>query len=129
MGIFDKGSKLGIQPGVDSLIGESAKLKGELFSGGSVNINGEFEGKIDAAGEVIVSPAGKVVGEIYGGAVVVSGKVDGNITAKETLEISKSGRVHGDLCGGRIVIEEGATYHGRVKVESGQSEQQPPQAF
>lgn len=129
MGIFDKGSKLGIQPGVDSIIGENAKLKGELVSSGSVNVNGEFEGKIEAAGEVIVSPAGKVTGEVHGGAVVVSGKVDGNITAKEMLEIAKSGRVHGDLCGGRIVIEEGATYHGRVKVESGQPEQPPPQNF
>jgi cytoskeletal protein CcmA (bactofilin family) len=122
MGLFDSlsgGKKLAILQGVDSVVGENARFKGELVSSGSVNINGEFEGKIRAEGEVIVSPGGKVSGEIHGGSVVVSGRVDGNITSRETLEVSKSGRVHGDLIGGRIVIEEGSTYHGRVKVESG----------
>lgn len=104
--------------GMDSVIGENAQFKGELTTSGSVNINGGFEGKIRAEGEVIVSPGGKVVGEIHGGSVVISGRVDGNIVAKDTLEVARSGRVHGDLTGSKIVIEEGSTYHGRVKVES-----------
>lgn len=128
MGIFDNltgGKKLNIlQGGVDSVIGENTKFQGELVSGGSVNINGEFEGKIQAEGEIIVSPGGKVVGEVHGGSVVVSGKVNGNISARDTLEVSKSGRVHGDLIGGKIIIEEGSTYHGKVKVESGSAGEQ-----
>lgn len=125
MGFFDGGKKLSIlQGGVNSIIGEGARFKGELASEGSVSINGEFEGKIRVEGEVIVSPGGKVVGELYGGSVVISGRVDGNIAAKQNLEITKNGRVHGDLLGGKIIIEEGSTYHGRVKVESGRAEEE-----
>jgi len=113
--------------GMDSIIGENARIKGELISKGSVNVAGEFEGAVKADGEVIIAPSGKVVGELHGGTVSVSGRVDGNIYAKETLEVCKTGRVHGDLSGGRIVIEEGATYHGRVQVESGPSAAEPPQ--
>lgn len=126
MGFFDKafsGSKgAHIFSGVDSIVGEHAKFKGEISSKGSLNINGEFEGKISSDGEVIVSPGGKVVGEINGGTVIIAGRVDGNIAARETLEVSRSGKVHGDLTGGKIVIEDGASYQGRVKVESGPSE-------
>jgi len=129
MGLFNNmsGSKKGaFSGGVDSVVGENARCKGEMVTSGSVSINGEFEGKIKADGEVIISPAGRVVGEIYGGTVTVAGRVDGHIVAKESLEVAKSGRVHGDLTGGKIIIEEGSTYHGRVKVESGSPEPEQP---
>jgi len=122
MGVFDNlmgGKRLPILEGFDSIVGANARVKGELATTGSVNISGEFEGKINADGEVIVSSGGKVVGELHGGSVVISGRVDGNIKAKENLEVTKTGRVHGDLIGGKIIIEEGSSYHGRVKVEPG----------
>lgn len=132
MGFFENlsgGKKMAIfQGGVDSLIGENARFKGELNSTGPVNVNGEFEGKIRSEGEIIVSPGGKVIGEIHGGSVIVSGKVDGNITARQTLEVSKNGRVHGDLTGAKIIIDEGSTYHGRVKVESVTAEEEEKEA-
>lgn len=128
MGLIDNflgGKHLPILEGIDSVVGKQARFKGELVSSGSINVNGELEGKVAGEGEVIVSPGGKVVGEVHGGTVIVSGRVDGNITAKDTLEITKSGRVHGDLTGGKIVIEEGSYYQGRVKVESASVEEEP----
>src|SRR3989338_2706715 len=127
MGIFDNlvggGKRITtILEGVGSVIGQNARFKGEFTTKGSINIDGEFEGKIQADEEVIISPHGKVTGEVHGGSVTISGRVDGNIIAKENLEIAKTGRVHGDLTGGRIIIEEGSSYHGRVKVESAASE-------
>jgi cytoskeletal protein CcmA (bactofilin family) len=117
--IFPTDKAAALLGGVDSVIGEKARFKGELTTSGTVNINGEFEGKIKSDGEVIVSPGGKIVGEVQGGGVIVSGRVEGNIVAKESLEITKSGRVHGDITGGKIIIEDGSSYHGRVKVEAG----------
>ncbi|MFH1684475.1 MAG: polymer-forming cytoskeletal protein, partial [Candidatus Margulisiibacteriota bacterium] len=75
-----------------------------------------------AKGEVIIGKGSKVVGSVSGGSVIVSGTVEGNITAAQSLEIAKSGRVHGDLSGGRIIIEEGSSYRGKVRVESGKDE-------
>ena len=121
MGIFGM-EKKNVFEGIDSVVGGKAKFKGEIISSGSVNINGEFEGRINSEGEVILSPGSKLTGNINGGTVIISGKVDGNIIATGTLEITKSGRVHGDLVGGRIIIEEGSSYHGKVKVHSAEEE-------
>src|SRR3989338_2558000 len=138
MGILDNlgGKRIStmLEGVVGSVIGENSKFKCEFTTSGSINVNGEFDGVIRAEREVIISPGGKVTGEVHGGSVVVTGQVNGNINAKDGLEIAKSGRVHGDITGGKIVIEQGSSYHGRVVVESGQAGpteeiSQPPQNF
>ncbi|MFH1825778.1 MAG: polymer-forming cytoskeletal protein [bacterium] len=117
MGIFGGSDKKEIIEGAfDTVIGKKAKFKGELNSAGGVSISGEFEGKLNAEGDLIIAQGSKVAGEIKGGCVVVSGRVDGNIVAVHNLEITRTGRVNGDLTGGRIVIEEGSSYRGKVQV-------------
>ncbi|MEA3493966.1 MAG: polymer-forming cytoskeletal protein [Candidatus Margulisiibacteriota bacterium] len=122
MGMFGGEKKSVIHGAVDSVIGERAKFKGELVTPGAVSVNGGFEGKLSSEGEVIIGRGSKILGDVEGSHVVVSGKVNGNITALQSLEITKSGRVNGDLTGGRISIEEGSSYRGRVRVETGKSE-------
>lgn len=116
MGMFSGDKKPATHGAADTIIGEKAKFRGEISTSGSLSIDGEFEGKISAAGEVIIAIGGKVVGDVQGGTVIVSGKIDGNISAAQELQITKNGRVHGDLAGGSIIIEEGSSYSGRVKV-------------
>jgi cytoskeletal protein CcmA (bactofilin family) len=124
MAFFEKEKKQINYDAVDSLIGEKAKLKGELTSSGAVSVNGEFEGIITAKGDVIVYQGSKVVGNIQANNVVVSGKVDGDISAIQGLEILKSGRVNGDLMGSRVIIEEGALYCGKVTIKAVKSEEE-----
>lgn len=121
MGIFGNENKPALAGPVDTIIGEKAKLKGEITSSGSVSINGELEGKVVAQGEVILGSGSKVVGTIEAGSVIISGKIDGNVIATHSLEITKSGKVHGDLTGGRIIIDEGSSYSGRVQVSESTS--------
>lgn len=123
MGFFSLEKKPVGEGAFETIIGEKARFKGELSSPGSVSISGGFEGKISVEGDLIIAPGSKIAGEVRGGTVVVSGRVDGNITALHTLEITRSGRVHGDLTGGKIVIEEGSSYRGKVKVETGREEE------
>jgi cytoskeletal protein CcmA (bactofilin family) len=111
-----------VQGAADTVIGEKARFKGELYSSGSVSVNGEFEGKLLAEGEIIIARGSKVVGDVNGGSIVVSGRVDGNIAASQNLEITKRGKVQGDLLGGSISIEEGSSYRGRVRVEAEEEE-------
>lgn len=126
MGIFGGEKKGNGHGAVDSVLGEKAKFKGELISAGAVSISGEFEGKIASEDEVIICRGSHIVGDVSGGNVVISGRVDGNITALHGLEITKSGRVHGDLTGGKIIIEDGSSYRGKVKVETGAGSEDLP---
>lgn len=120
MGVFNSTGKKGpMFEGVNSVLGEHSTFKGEIVTGGSISVNGFFEGKIKADGEVLVLPSGMISGEIFGGSVVISGKVEGNIKASGNLEIAKTGKVRGELCGERIIIEEGASYNGKVTVNPG----------
>jgi cytoskeletal protein CcmA (bactofilin family) len=120
MGIFsDKSThnkRHGLFEGIDTIVGQKAKLTGELVSTGPVNIAGNFEGRITSDSEVIIAHGGKVRGEIHAAKVVISGMVEGNVYSSETLEITKTGRVIGELIGGRIIIEEGSSYQGKVSV-------------
>lgn len=130
MGFFglDLEKKPALEGAFDTIIGEKAKFKGELATSGAVSINGGFEGKLSAEGEVIIAQGSKIVGEVKGGNVIVSGDVDGNITAAHTLEINKTGRVHGDLTGGKIIIEEGSSYRGKVSVLGGPAAEEKAEA-
>jgi cytoskeletal protein CcmA (bactofilin family) len=123
LGILGGGKKNMTHGAVDSVIGEKAKFKGELTTTGSVSINGEFEGKLISSGEVIIGRGSKIAGDVQGANVIVSGKIEGNIVADQALEITKTGKVNGDLTGGKIIIEEGSSYHGRVRVEVGATKQ------
>jgi len=122
MGIFSAEKKLGEAAAVDTIFGSKARFKGELVSAGSVNINGEFEGRIESKGEVIISRGSKIIGDVVAANITISGRVDGNILASQSLEITRSGRVNGDIAGGKIIIEEGSTYRGRVNVNAKQAE-------
>ena len=124
MGMFGGEKKSVMHGAIDSVIGEKARFKGELTTPGAVSVNGEFEGKLSSEGEVIIGRGSKITGDVAGAHVVVSGKVNGNIVAAQSLEITKSGRVNGDLTGGRIIIEEGSSYRGRVRVETGKAEEE-----
>ncbi len=116
MSMFSKGKS--IDHGViNSIIGHDAIVKGEIVTKGAIRVDGEFEGRISAQGDIFLGEGGKVVGNLNGSRIVVSGEVNGNIISTNGLEITRSGRVYGDVTGDKLVIDEGAVYKGRVTME------------
>ena len=101
---------------INSIIGESTAIKGEIRSQGPLHLNGEIEGEVVAECEVFVGMKGRVKGNISGAKVVVSGKVEGNISARQGLEIAKGGEVTGEINCDKLLIEAGSSYLGRVNI-------------
>jgi len=124
MGILGHRKKAADYVGINSIIGEDTQIKGEIISRGSVRVGGEFEGKIQAQGDVLVGEGSKVVGNIAGSRVIVSGDVNGNISANSGLEITKTGKVFGDVASDKLIVDEGAIYKGKVTLESGSSKKE-----
>lgn len=118
MGILGSKKKATDYIGINSIIGEDTQIKGEILSKGSIRIGGEFEGKVQAHGDVVIGEGSKVTGTVSGARVTVSGDVNGNITALGGLEITKVGKVFGDVISDRLIVDEGAIYKGKVTLET-----------
>ena len=118
MPILGPNKKTGDYVGINSVIGEDAHIKGEIKTKGSVRIGGQFEGTLNAQGDVLVSEGSKVQGNVSGARVVVSGDINGNVVANGGLEITKTGKVFGDITCDKLMVDEGAIYKGKVSLET-----------
>lgn len=98
---------------VETIVGESVKLKGNLKSDGDIIINGSVAGDIKTKASVQVGTSANVVASVKAANVQVSGVVQGNIEAKETLQISETGKVYGDIQAGVLVVSPGALFSGK----------------
>jgi len=124
MGFLGTRKKSSDYVGINSIIGDDTQIKGEIITKGSIRMGGEFEGKIQAHGDVLIGEGSKVTGTVSGAKVIVSGDVNGNISANGGLEITKRGKVYGDIVSDKLVVDEGAIYKGKVTLESSSSKKE-----
>ena len=118
MGILGARKKSTDYIGINSIIGDDTQIKGEIITKGSIRMGGEFEGKIQAHGDVLIGEGSHVTGTVAGAKVIVSGDVNGNISANGGLEITKTGKGFGDIVSDKLIVDEGAIYKGKVTLES-----------
>jgi len=124
MGILGPRKKTTDYMGINSIIGDDTQIKGDIITKGSIRMGGEFEGKIQAHGDVLIGEGSRVTGTISGAKVIVSGDVNGNISANSGLEITKTGKVFGDIVSDKLVVDEGAVYKGKVTLEAPSSKKE-----
>jgi len=115
------------QAGEVTIVGHGAKLEGTVVSAGSLRIDGQVKGQINADGDVMLSPQSQVEADIRAQNVAVAGRFKGNILVKGRAEIAKGGRVEGNVTSKTLVIEEGATFQGQSVMDQ-QAVQVPQQA-
>ena len=115
------------QNGEVTIVGQGAKLEGTVVSAGSLRIDGQVKGQINADGDVSLSPQSQVEADIRAQNVVVGGRFKGAIVVKGRAEIARGGRVEGDITSKTLVVEEGAIFQGQSIMDQ-QSSQAPPPA-
>ena len=91
-----------------------ANMQGRLVFKDPVDlkISGNFEGSLDAKGNLTISEGAVVNAEIKGENINIAGKVIGNISAAGKLVLTKTAYVIGDINIPILVIEEGAYLEG-----------------
>ncbi|MBU1092164.1 polymer-forming cytoskeletal protein [Patescibacteria group bacterium] len=102
---------------LDTLIGKEVIVEGELNGEGDIQINGQFTGEIEIAGDLIVGEHGKVKAEIEAKNIYVAGEVDGDIKAREKLHILETGRVNGNVTSQALSIEPGGILKGSSQMQ------------
>ena len=96
-----------------TVVGVGARLDGNLVSAGSLRIDGQVKGQINADGDVSLSPQSQVEADIRAQNVVVAGRFKGAILVKGRAELARGGRVDGDITSKTLVVEEGGIFHGQ----------------
>lgn len=100
-------------------IGKSIVVKGELSGSEDLYIEGTVEGKIELRNSSLtVGPNGNVKADVIAKAVVVQGKLNGTVNASDRVELQKSAVMSGDVTSPHVAVEEGASLHGKVDVQS-----------
>lgn len=117
------------QGGEVTIVGQGAKLEGTVVSAGSLRIDGQVKGQINADGDVMLSPQSQVEADIRAQNVAIAGRFKGSIVAKGRAEITRGGRVDGNITAKTLVVEEGAVFQGQsIMDQQTQGQGQPPGA-
>jgi cytoskeletal protein CcmA (bactofilin family) len=114
------------QGGEVTIVGQGAKLEGTVVSAGSLRIDGQIKGQVNADGDVMLSPQSAVEADIRAQNVSVAGRFKGSIVVKGRAEISRGGRVDGNITSKTLIVEEGAVFQGQSIMD--QQTQAAPQA-
>jgi cytoskeletal protein CcmA (bactofilin family) len=107
------------QEGEVTVVGQGARLEGTIVSAGSLRIDGQVKGQINADGDVMLSPQSQVEADINAENVIVAGRFKGNITVKGKAELSRGGRVDGNITSKTLVIQEGGVFCGQSNMDGG----------
>ena len=109
------------QGGEVTIVGQGAKLEGTVVSAGSLRIDGQVKGQINAEGDVLLSPQSQVEADIRAQNVSVAGRFTGNIVVKDKAHLARGGRIDGNITSKTLVVEEGGVFHGQSIMDAGAS--------
>jgi cytoskeletal protein CcmA (bactofilin family) len=103
---------------IDTLLGKTANLNGDLeFSGGlhlDGRVNGNVRGTADDGGALSVSESGFIEGNVEVTSIVMNGTVNGDMYARERLVLGGKARVNGNVHYGVIEMAPGAVITGKL---------------
>jgi cytoskeletal protein CcmA (bactofilin family) len=104
-----------------TIVGAGARLEGNVISAGSLRIEGQVKGQINAEGDVELAPQSQVEADIRAQNVMVAGRFRGNIMVSGKSHLARGGRVDGNITSKALVVEEGAIFHGQSIMDGGES--------
>jgi len=100
---------------IETIIGPNSSFKGDIQSSGGVRIDGDMEGSIDIAGNLIIGENATVIADVLAHNVQVQGVLQGDLTA-ERLEILDTGKLWGNITVDSFVLDDGGFYQGQSKM-------------
>jgi len=101
---------------VNTIIGEGTILKGDVKVEGSIQVDGEFDGTIDAADTLVIGESGKVDGDATVANAIIGGRMYGNVFASGKIELQRGSQLLGDIKTRGLVIEDGVVFQGNCQM-------------
>jgi cytoskeletal protein CcmA (bactofilin family) len=112
---------------IDTLIGRSANVQGDIEFAGGLHIDGRITGSVRAthgsASSLSVSEHGVIEGSVEASNVVLNGRVNGDIIGSERVVLGGKARVRGNVHYGVIEMALGAEISGKLVPRNETSQQ------
>jgi len=103
---------------IDSLIGISTHIEGNVRFRGGLRIDGHVKGNVIAEGDdpsmLVISEHAKVEGEVRVAHLVINGEVIGPVHSSELLELQPRARITGDVYYKALEMHGGALVAGKL---------------
>src|SRR5271155_5492602 len=103
---------------IDTLIGRSAKVQGDVEFTGGLHVDGRITGNVRATAglpaSLSISEHGVVEGSVEAHNVVLNGRINGDIFGSERVVLGAKARVQGNVHYGEIEMALGAEINGKL---------------
>ena len=107
-----------------SVIAPGARVVGDVYTTGVVQVAGSVVGNVRAGRQVLVAKGGMVEGEIETPEAIIGGEVRGQVRATQRVAVQASAALYGTISTPRLAVEEGATLD--VDLSMSESRALPP---
>ena len=101
---------------VQAQLGKGSRIEGKLNFEGSVRIDGQVDGEIEAQEALIIGDSAVINAHISAATVIVKGKVTGDIAARKRVELRAPGKLTGNITTPSLVIHEGVVFEGHCSM-------------
>jgi len=103
---------------IDTLVGVTTELKGDITFAGGLRIDGKIKGNITARADdnstLVLSENAVVTGDVSVPHMIVNGKIKGNVRCVERLELQAKAEIMGDVTYKVLEIAAGAQVVGNL---------------
>ena len=103
---------------IDTLIGVTTEMKGDIAFSGGLRIDGKIKGNITARADdnstLVLSENALVTGDVSVPHMIVNGKIKGNVRSAERLELQPKAEINGDVTYKVLEIAAGAQLNGTM---------------
>ena len=101
---------------LDGLLANGTQVTGTLRFEKAVKIDGQFEGKVESRGKLILGATAKVDAELEVGELEVEGTLRGEVKAAQRILIRSGGLVEANIVTAKLAIESGAIFRGHCEM-------------
>ncbi len=112
--MFNKDGKLEKFKDAETIIGASAKVKGNFHGQGNIIVEGALEGSLKTDSNLFIGDKAQVVANVEAKDAIINGEIRGNLKAKGYLAIGGTAKIFGDIQYGEISVEKGAIINGQL---------------
>src|SRR5262245_47931882 len=110
---------------VSGFLDKGTNMTGELEFAGTLRIDGNFQGSISTADNLIVGEHAVVHADIKVGEIEIHGQFFGSIQAKHRVQVFPSGRVRGDIHTPVLSVNPGAILDGGLRMADDRPDEIP----